>query len=43
MGEGRDKIRLRHAAAVETVLGEDWAAASTEDTRRMGRIMQTGA
>ena len=35
---GRDEIRKRHTQNVETELGEDQAAASTEDSRRMGRI-----
>ena len=40
-GEGRYEIRRQHAYSEETTLGEDQAAASTEDARRMGRITRT--
>ena len=43
IGEVRDEIRQRHAEDTETALGEAQAVASTEDARRMGQIMRTGA
>ena len=43
MREGRDEIRWKHAKATETALGVAWAAASTEEAFRIGRITWTGA
>ena len=43
MGEGRDEIRREHSEDADMALGESQAATSTEESRRMVWIIQTGA
>ena len=42
IGDGREEIHWRHAAAAEMALVEAWEAASKKDVQWMDRIHRTG-